>query len=203
VVGALFLGRERGVRERKRGDRTEGGEREREEIERGFDPPLSFPFSPLSFSHRRGPLPHITTHSSASLSPLKNTPNSPDHVQVFVINKTPLFFCERDGPWLPTLRLLHQYPDMMPKLRADKGAIKFVLSGAHIMCPGLTSAGATIHDEVGEEHPVAIYAEGNEHAMAVGVATLSTADIKSVNKGIGVENVHYLNDGLWKTPVFA
>ena len=132
-----------------------------------------------------------------------NIAKCPDHVQVFVINKTPLLFCERDGPWLPTLRLLHQYPDMMPKLRADKGAIKFVLSGAHIMCPGLTSPGATIHDEVGEEHPVAIYAEGKEHAMAVGVTTLSTADIKSVNKGIGVENVHYLNDGLWKTPVFA
>jgi len=37
---------------------------------------------------------------------------------------------------------------MMPKLRADTGAIKFVLSGANIMCPGLTSPGATIHDEV-------------------------------------------------------
>jgi predicted RNA-binding protein (TIGR00451 family) len=30
-----------------------------------------------------------------------------------------------------------------------QGAIKFVLSGANIMCPGLTSPGATIHDEVG------------------------------------------------------
>lgn len=30
----------------------------------------------------------------------------------------------------------------------SQGAIKFVLSGAHIMCPGLTSPGATIHDEV-------------------------------------------------------
>ncbi len=39
---------------------------------------------------------------------------------------------------------------MMKKLRADQGAIKFVLSGANIMCPGLTSAGATIHDEVSE-----------------------------------------------------
>jgi len=27
---------------------------------------------------------------------------------------------------------------------------------------------------------------------------MSTADIKSVNKGIGVDLVHYLNDGLWK-----
>jgi predicted RNA-binding protein (TIGR00451 family) len=37
---------------------------------------------------------------------------------------------------------------MMPKLRTDKGAIKFVLSGANIMCPGLTHPGATMHDEV-------------------------------------------------------
>jgi PUA domain protein len=39
--------------------------------------------------------------------------------------------------------------------------------------------------------------------MAVGPTKLSTADIRSVNKGIGVDNLHYLNDGLWKTPSFA
>lgn len=72
----------------------------------------------------------------------------PDHVQVFVMKHTPIFFAERDGPWYPTLRLLHQYPEMMKKLRVDKGALKFVMSGANIMCPGLTSPGATIHDEV-------------------------------------------------------
>lgn len=67
-----------------------------------------------------------------------------------IVDNVPLFFQERDGPWCPTLRILHQYPDMMKKLRADKGAIKFVLSGANIMCPGLTSPGATMHDEVGQ-----------------------------------------------------
>ena len=122
---------------------------------------------------------------------------------MLVIQGTPLFFAQRDGPWFPTLHLLHQYPDMMPKLRADVGAIKFVLSGAHIMCPGLTSPGATIHDEADAERPVAIYAEGKEHAMAVGLTKMSTAEIRQVNKGIGVENIHYLNDGLWKTPGFA
>lgn len=69
-------------------------------------------------------------------------------MQVALIHNTPLFFSERDGHWFPTLRILHQYPDMMPKLRTDQGAIKFVLSGANIMCPGLTSPGATMHDEV-------------------------------------------------------
>lgn len=65
-----------------------------------------------------------------------------------MLNGTPLFFSNRDGQWFPTLRLLHQYPDMMKKVCVDEGAIKFVLSGANIMCPGLTSPGAKIHDEV-------------------------------------------------------
>jgi PUA domain protein len=39
--------------------------------------------------------------------------------------------------------------------------------------------------------------------MAVGLTKLSTADIRAVGKGIGVENIHYLNDGLWKTPGFT
>lgn len=33
-------------------------------------------------------------------------------------------------------------PFMLPQEQVDKGAIKFILSGANIMCPGLTSPGA-------------------------------------------------------------
>lgn len=124
----------------------------------------------------------------------------PEHVQLLVLDHTPLFFNTRDGGWFPTLRILHKYPDMMLKLRADQGAIKFVLSGANIMAPGLTSPGATIHNEVDAETPVAIYAEGKENAMAVGWTKMSTEDMRNINKGIAVDNLHYLNDGLWKTP---
>ena len=34
------------------------------------------------------------------------------------------------------------------------------LKGADIMCPGLTSPGATIHDEVDEDCPVVSHLEG-------------------------------------------
>jgi hypothetical protein len=40
--------------------------------------------------------------------------------------------------------------------------------------------------QVDAETPVAIYAEGKEHAMAIGYTKMSTADMKSINKGIGV-----------------
>lgn len=33
-------------------------------------------------------------------------------------------------------------PFLLPWEQVDKGAIRFVLSGANIMCPGLTSPGA-------------------------------------------------------------
>ncbi len=53
------------------------------------------------------------------------------------------------------------------------------------------------------DEPVAIYAEGKEHAMAVGLCKMSTKDMREINKGIGVESVHYLNDGLWKSKDFS
>ncbi|CAI9103447.1 OLC1v1001928C1 [Oldenlandia corymbosa var. corymbosa] len=122
----------------------------------------------------------------------------PNHLNLVIVNNTPLFFNIRDGPYMPTLRLLHQYPNIMKKLQVDRGAIKHVLAGANIMCPGLTSPGGALDEEVGAEAPVAIMAEGKQHALAIGFTKMSAKDIKSINKGIGVDNMHYLNDGLWK-----
>ncbi|KAG0466680.1 hypothetical protein HPP92_018260 [Vanilla planifolia] len=94
--------------------------------------------------------------------------------------------------------LAFEDPNIMKKLQVDRGAIKFVLSGANIMCPGLTSPGGVLDDDVQEETPVAIMAEGKQHALAIGFTKMSAKDIRVINKGIGVDNMHYLNDGLWK-----
>nr|SVE93310.1 EOG090X0FDS [Moina brachiata] len=120
-----------------------------------------------------------------------------EHIEVLVASNGDFsFFRHREGPWVPSLRLLHKYPYILPWLQVDKGAIKFVLSGANIMCPGLTSPGAKM-TPCPKGTVVAIMAEGKQHALAVGITSLSTEEILSVNKGIGVESYHYLNDGLW------
>ena len=45
-------------------------------------------------------------------------------------------------------------PNIMKKFQVDRGAIKFVLAGANIMCPGLTSPGGALDEDVEAETPV-------------------------------------------------
>uniref|UniRef100_A0AC35GJZ6 PUA domain-containing protein n=1 Tax=Panagrolaimus sp. PS1159 TaxID=55785 RepID=A0AC35GJZ6_9BILA len=124
-----------------------------------------------------------------------------DHLEFIAApNGEILFVKHRDYPYFPTLQLLHKYPFLLPHQQVDKGAIKFVLNGSNIMCPGLTSPGAKMTDGIEKGSLVAIMAEGKQHALAIGSMTMSTDEIKKVNAGIGVDNVHYLNDGLWKLP---
>lgn len=127
----------------------------------------------------------------------------PDHIELLVTqNGNHLFFRQREGPYYPTLRLIHMYPDIAPSVQVDRGAIKFVLSGANIMCPGLTSPGGKIGDDINTEQVVTIMAEDKQHALAVGLTKLTGPDIKKINKGIAIELVHYLNDGLWRAKPF-
>ena len=65
-------------------------------------------------------------------------------------------------------------------------------------CPGLTSKGARMDGDIPVDRIVAVMGEGKENAMAVGLMKMSSGDIRSINKGIGVETLTYLGDLLWK-----
>ncbi|PIL23814.1 hypothetical protein GSI_13565 [Ganoderma sinense ZZ0214-1] len=154
---------------------------------------------------------------------------SREHISIYTLHGEPLFFQHFDGPFFPTLRLLHKCASSSSlhstlalrsrpttgemsaaRLEAiwheraadvDRGAIRFLLAGAHMMCPGFTSAGGSLpppDQALPANTPVAIHAEGKEHAVGIGITKLGTEEIKSVNKGVGVETVTYLGDDLWK-----
>lgn len=80
--------------------------------------------------------------------------------------------------------------------QVDKGAIKFVLSGAHVMCPGLTHKDSHMVPLQANQY-VAIYAAGFKHAMAIGKTVMSDNDVRDINKGVAVEIYHHMLDGLW------
>ncbi|VDN37967.1 unnamed protein product [Gongylonema pulchrum] len=141
-------------------------------------------------------LPLLEDHI-ADILPRKDT--FPEHVELIAdCDGRMLFIKPRDIPYIPSLRLLHMYPFILPHEQVDKGAIRFVLNGSQIMCPGLTSPGAKLNLSVPKDSVVAIMAEGKRHALAVGLTKMSADEIQTVNKGVGIENLHHLNDGLWK-----
>jgi len=116
---------------------------------------------------------------------------------------------------IPHLKLVHRFPECFPTIRCDRGAIRFVLSGAPMMAPGLTSKGGRLPDPRNEGEDakygtedivkgkvVVIEAEGKEHACLVGILAQGTKDIKEKKKDAALEaTFHYLGDGLWRLPL--
>lgn len=81
------------------------------------------------------------------------------------------------------------------------------MSGATLMVPGLTSPGGRLpgvegwegaREEMEPGDVVVVEAEGKESACMVGVLKMGTKEMKEKKKGVGIENGHYVGDGLWK-----
>ncbi|KAK7734257.1 hypothetical protein SLS53_007906 [Cytospora paraplurivora] len=142
----------------------------------------------------------------------------PDRASLYVLDGEPVFFqIDNSGTLMPHLKLVHRFPKAFPTVRIDRGAIRFVLSGATLMAPGLTSKGGRLPDpregdegvdedghwsrELEKEEPVVVMAEGKEHACAVGLLVAGTKEVKDKGKGPVVEESHFLGDGLWKLNV--
>lgn len=154
----------------------------------------------------------------ASLAQMK----LPDRCALYILDGEPLFWEHDDVEHLlPHLRLVHRFPHAFPCIRIDRGAIRFVLSGATLMAPGLTSPGGRLpaprdlaegeQEGVDEEgrwsrelkkgEPVVVMAEGKTEACAVGVLVEGTVEIKEKGKGPVMEECHYLGDGLWNLSI--
>ena len=123
-----------------------------------------------------------------------------NHIQLLVVKNEPIFFQQRDGPWFPTLRLVHRRASVFEDhvWRTDAGAIRFVLGGSNVMCPGFTHDDGDMPADLPVDAPVVVGAFGKKHAMAIGQVKMTKGDILEKNKGICVDNLHFLNDGLWQ-----
>ncbi|KAF2430566.1 hypothetical protein EJ08DRAFT_633667 [Tothia fuscella] len=146
---------------------------------------------------------------------IKYTPKDSDGEPIKGTSKIEPLFYETKDHLIPHLKLVHKYPDCFYRLRVDRGAIRFVLSGATLMAPGLTSEGGRLPSEdfEGEDERfgdvdlerglvVVVEAEGKENACLVGALKVGTAKLREEKKGPAIEDGwHYVGDGLWKLPL--
>jgi len=81
----------------------------------------------------------------------------------------------------------------LKKVTVDMGAIKFVTSGADIMRPGITKM-----DDFDKDELIAIVDETHGKTLAVGKALLSSEDMRQMEGGKAVANLHHVGDRIWQ-----
>ena len=81
-----------------------------------------------------------------------------------------------------------------PIATVDSGAVKFVVSGANIMRPGITK----FEGEFNAGDLIVVKEEKFGKVIAIGVAKGPRAEVEAAKKGVVIENLHYVGDKYWE-----
>lgn len=100
---------------------------------------------------------------------------------------------DADG-FIPVLTFLLNHKVNIKTIVVDMGAIRYVANGADIMRPGITQ----IDPSIEKNDIVQIVDETHNRAIAVGKALFNAEDMKSMNSGKVVKNLHTIQDAVWE-----
>jgi PUA domain protein len=114
-----------------------------------------------------------------------------DGVRLVLCNGVPAFF-ERDGVRVPHLKLLLQRP-FLKTIAVDRGAIRFVTNGADVMRPGITA----FDDGIRKDEMVCVVDAEHRKPLAVGLSQGASDELRAMQKGCAVKNLHWVGDKLW------
>ena len=93
-------------------------------------------------------------------------------------------------PFLSESKMLEKFPSVM----VDMGAVKFMCKGANVMRPGIKK-----FTEFEKDQLVCIVEESQHKFLAVGKAMVSSLELKNMEKGEVIKNIHYISDKFWET----
>ena len=93
-------------------------------------------------------------------------------------------------PFLSETEILKKFPSV----EVDMGAVKFMCKGANLMRPGIKK-----FTEFEKGKLVCIVEETHHKFLAVGKAMVSSSELKTMEKGEVIQNIHYISDKFWET----
>uniref|UniRef100_A0A8C7STI0 Eukaryotic translation initiation factor 2D n=1 Tax=Oncorhynchus mykiss TaxID=8022 RepID=A0A8C7STI0_ONCMY len=119
-----------------------------------------------------------------------------DAVTLYVLHKNPVLF-ELEKCLYPTVYTLWRYPHVLPTFTTWPPVLQKLAGGADLMLPGVVVPLSGI-PEVKKGDCCAVKVVSNRAPMAVGTATMSSAEMRSLGmKGRGVSVLHTYMDSLW------
>ena len=100
----------------------------------------------------------------------------------------------RDGHYVPAMT----DPDAVERVRhyilVDRGAVRHIVNGAHVMRPGIKG-----YSEFGLDDVVVVRELDYKRPIALGVAVVGSSTLPAMERGQVVRNVHHLRDWAWDT----
>ena len=99
---------------------------------------------------------------------------------------------EKDGIVLPHLKFLLQNL-VLKHAVVDMGAVKFVVSGADVMRPGIKE----FSPDLKKDELVVVLDINNKKPLAVGKMLFSGEEAKAMDKGRIIKNLHWVGDLFW------
>jgi PUA-domain protein len=117
--------------------------------------------------------------------------NETEVAEVFLFDGRPLL-ARSNGVLFPTLYFEELF-GIIPKIVVDMGAVPYVCKGADVMVPGVRA----IKGEFNKNDLLLVVDERHGKPLAVGVALFGSEDMKALDSGKIVKNLHYVGDKLW------
>lgn len=116
-------------------------------------------------------------------------------------NKAAFFYYNIDETTkiiVPTLKNILENKilyDKIKKVVVDMGAVKFVVSGADIMRPGIVN----FDDGIVKDDIVLVIDANYKKPLAVGIMMFYGEEAKAIQNGKVVKNVHWVGDKVWNS----
>ncbi len=100
---------------------------------------------------------------------------------------------ERKGKLFPLL-LAPELAEELPVVVVDMGAVPHICNGADVMAPGIVE----VRGDFEAGALVRVLDERHGKTIAVGEALVSSGELKTMEKGRAVKNLHYVGDRAWR-----
>ncbi len=117
-------------------------------------------------------------------------------ISLYLVDRKPLLM-RLQGIVFPTLRGLLEHPFPSRRVVVDSGAVPFVIKGADVMRPGITS----ISDDVTAGMPVQVVEERHGKSIALGIALFDAGEMREKNTGKVIKTLYYVGDDLWSLEI--
>lgn len=105
------------------------------------------------------------------------------------------YFLEEDNRIYPTvIALLKEESHKIKKVVVDSGAVKHIENGANVFVAGIVE----VDEDISPGDIVGIYDEKYRKPIGVGIAEMTSHQMKELNRGLAIRTISHIGDYLWK-----